>query len=140
MALERSFTVGDKLGGGLKADGTVAAATGYAVKLYQFSLNGVAAGGTVNKELILDLNTLGIALDNLEGAPLGPKRADGRTSLLLVSDDNFNKVDGNGAGSAGQFTQFVALGITQTAVPEPAPLVLIGIGLPLLGVLIARRR
>ena len=140
LALERSFAVGGTRGGGLKADGTTAAATGYAVKLYQFSLKNVAANGFVNKELVLDLNTLGIALDNLEGMTLGPKLADGRTSLLLVSDDNFTATNGNGTGSAGQFTQFVSLGIAQTTVPEPAPLVLIGAGLPVLGALVLRRR
>lgn len=43
----------------------------------------------LRKELLLDLETLGIELDNLEGLALGPRLADGSQTLLLVSDDNF---------------------------------------------------
>jgi len=43
----------------------------------------------VKKKLVLDLSTLGIYLDNLEGMTLGPRLPDGTQSLLLVSDDNF---------------------------------------------------
>jgi len=52
----------------------------------------------VSKRLVLDLATLGITLDNLEGLTFGPRLADGRRSLVLVSDDNF---------SATQQTQFL---------------------------------
>lgn len=44
----------------------------------------------VKKKLLLDLNELGIPLDNLQGMTLGPRLPDGTQSLLLVSDDNFN--------------------------------------------------
>ncbi|MBV5259942.1 esterase-like activity of phytase family protein [Synechococcus moorigangaii CMS01] len=44
----------------------------------------------LRKTLLLDLRTLGISLDNLEGMTLGPKFADGSQSLLLISDDNFS--------------------------------------------------
>jgi hypothetical protein len=44
----------------------------------------------LKKRLVLDLNTLGIELDNLEGMTFGPRLPDGSRSLLLVSDDNFN--------------------------------------------------
>ena len=44
----------------------------------------------LRKKLLLDLGTLGIDLDNLEGMTLGPRLADGSRSLILVSDDNFN--------------------------------------------------
>jgi hypothetical protein len=47
---------------------------------------------------VLDLSTLGIYLDNLEGMALGPRLPDGTQSLLLVSDDNF---------SNSQLTQFL---------------------------------
>lgn len=43
----------------------------------------------VHKKLLLDLDELGIELDNLEGMTLGPRLPDGSQSLILVSDDNF---------------------------------------------------
>ena len=52
----------------------------------------------VRKTLLLDLRTLGIPLDNVEGMTIGPDLPDGRRSLVLVSDNNF---------AAGQFTQFL---------------------------------
>ena len=52
----------------------------------------------MKKTLLLDLRTLGIPLDNVEGMTLGPKLPDGRRSLMLVSDNNF---------AASQFTQFL---------------------------------
>ena len=52
----------------------------------------------VKKKLVLDLSTLGIYLDNLEGMTLGPRLADGTQSLVLVSDDNFSDT---------QLTQFL---------------------------------
>ena len=55
---------------------------------------------SIRKKLVLDLATLGIKLDNLEGMAIGPRLADGSQSLILVSDDNF---------SDNQFTQFLLL-------------------------------
>ena len=52
----------------------------------------------VQKTLLLDLRTLGLPLDNVEGMTIGPDLPDGRRSLLLVSDNNF---------AATQFTQFL---------------------------------
>lgn len=45
----------------------------------------------LKKQLLLDLQTLGIYLDNLEGMTLGPRLPDGSQSLILISDNNFNK-------------------------------------------------
>ena len=42
------------------------------------------------KRLLLDLATLGIRLDNLEGITWGPRLPNGHRSLVMVSDDNFN--------------------------------------------------
>ena len=42
------------------------------------------------KRLLLDLSTLGIRLDNIEGMTWGPRLANGRRTLIMVSDDNFN--------------------------------------------------
>jgi hypothetical protein len=49
----------------------------------------------IRKQLLLDLDELGIRLDNLEGMTLGPLLDDGSQSLILVSDDNFQKAQVN---------------------------------------------
>ena len=85
LALERSFSTG----------------VGNAVSLYGVSTDGAddvsdlpsLAGQDVEpvtKELLLDLGTLGITLDNLEGVAPGPALPDGRRSLVVVADDNFS--------------------------------------------------
>ena len=45
----------------------------------------------LRKKLLLDLEELGIYLDNLEGMTVGPRLPDGSQSLLLISDDNFSE-------------------------------------------------
>jgi hypothetical protein len=81
IAMERSFSVG-------------APGTGNTIKLYEVALR----GGTAHKRLLLDLDDLGIPLDNVEGLTFGPRLKGGRRSLVLVSDNNF---------AATQFTQFL---------------------------------
>ena len=81
IAMERSFSVG-------------APGTGNTIKLYDVSLHGTRA----HKRLLLNLNTLGIPLDNVEGMTLGPRLRHGKQSLVLVSDNNF---------APAQFTQFL---------------------------------
>ena len=98
LAMERSFSVG-------------APGTGNTIKLYTLELSGAQniggreslAGrlGTIEpaqKTLLLDLDDLGIPLDNVEGMAFGPDLADGRRTLVLVSDNNF---------APAQFTQFL---------------------------------
>jgi hypothetical protein len=98
LSMERSFSVG-------------APGTGNTIKLYSVAFPGAddvngfdsLAGllGSVRpaeKTLLLDLRTLGIPLDNVEGMAIGPTLPDGRRSLVLVSDNNF---------AATQFTQFL---------------------------------
>jgi len=76
---------------------------GFQVKLFQISTGGATDTSTIDslqgnpsgvqlirKQLVLDLNQLGIRLDNLEGMTFGPRLADGSQSLILISDDNFN--------------------------------------------------
>ena len=60
------------------------------------------------KRLLLDLKELNLRLDNLEGLTLGPLLADGRRSLVLVSDNNFNPL---------QFTQILGFGINFQQTP-----------------------
>jgi hypothetical protein len=42
------------------------------------------------KRLILNMDDLGIFIDNIEGVTFGPKLANGKQSLLFVSDNNFS--------------------------------------------------
>ena len=84
---------------------------GYGAKIFQIatgsatdtsgipSLKGELKGiEPVKKKLLLDLTTLGISLDNLEGMTLGPRLPDGSQSLIVVSDNNFDE---------NQVTQFL---------------------------------
>ncbi|MBD2387992.1 esterase-like activity of phytase family protein [Cylindrospermum sp. FACHB-282] len=87
LSLERSFT-------GL----------GLTIYLFQISLKGaddihnidslLTTDSTkikpVQKKMLLDLRTLEVLLDNIEGLTLGSKLPDGQPSLILVSDNNFN--------------------------------------------------
>ncbi|MDZ8049892.1 MAG: esterase-like activity of phytase family protein [Aulosira sp. ZfuVER01] len=89
LTLERSFT-------GL----------GFAIFLFQVSLEGAddihhidsllsinsQKIKPVQKKLLLDLRTLEVLLDNIEGLTLGPILPDGQRSLILVSDNNFNSL------------------------------------------------
>lgn len=52
----------------------------------------------ITKKLLLDFNTLGLFVDNIEGVTLGPILPNGHHSLVFVSDNNFDKV---------QITQFL---------------------------------
>lgn len=85
LALEREFVVG----------------VGNAVRLYEISLAGATdvsglaslAGASfvpVDKRLLVDFADLGVHVENFEGIAFGPELPDGRGSLLVVSDDNFN--------------------------------------------------
>lgn len=102
LAMERSFSVG-------------APDTGNTIKLYGVALPGaddvngfdsLAAllGGLqpVAKSPLLDLDALGIPLDNVEAMAFGPDLPDGRRSLILVSDNNF---------APAQFTQFLLFAV-----------------------------
>lgn len=87
LSLERSFGI-----------------SGYTTKLFQVvagnatdtsriaTLGGeLTTAQPLQKQLLLDLTTLGIPLDNLEGMTLGPQLADGSQMLVVVSDDNFRE-------------------------------------------------
>jgi hypothetical protein len=43
-----------------------------------------------SKTLILNMDDLGIFIDNIEGVTFGPKLANGKQSLFFVSDNNFS--------------------------------------------------
>ena len=74
---------------------------GNAARLFEVSLDGAtdvsgldSLKGTdwvpAKKSLLVDLVDVGVPLENFEGMTFGPRLADGRASLVLVSDDNFN--------------------------------------------------
>lgn len=110
LALERSFSVG----------------VGNTIKLYQVqtqgaldvsnvdAFDGLEIDPPVEKRLLLDFADLGIPLDNIEGMAFGPKLADGRQSLLVVSDNNFSDT---------QFTQFLAFAVDLDTTPGVLPTV-----------------
>lgn len=100
LSLERSFSTG----------------VGNSIKLYQVSLRDARDISQIDrledtdlskikaadKKLLLDLADLNITLDNIEGLTFGPCLADGRRSLILVSDNNF---------SPTQITQILAFSV-----------------------------
>jgi hypothetical protein len=45
----------------------------------------------IKKILLLNLNTLGIYVDNIEGMTFGPRLPNGHQSLILISDNNFDE-------------------------------------------------
>ncbi|CAG9295293.1 esterase-like activity of phytase family protein [Celerinatantimonas diazotrophica] len=47
----------------------------------------------VHKQLLLDLNSLPVRLDNIEGISFGPTLKDGSQSLVVISDNNFNAAE-----------------------------------------------
>ncbi|MEG4148331.1 esterase-like activity of phytase family protein [Microcoleus sp. Pol12B5] len=77
--------------------------TGVTVKLFEISLeksdriealeslqSRLSEVSPAQKRLLLDLETLKIPLDNIEGLTLGPVLGDGSRGLILVSDNNFS--------------------------------------------------
>jgi len=122
LAMERSFATG----------------VGNTIKLFLIDLAGAtdvsgipalesASYTPVSKTLLLDLDTLGITLDNIEGIAWGKILDNGRNSLVLVSDNNF---------STTQVTQFLAFEVEE--IPAPAGLAILLVAVPAL--LAARRR
>jgi hypothetical protein len=43
-----------------------------------------------SKKLVLNMDDLGIFIDNIEGLTFGPKLANGNRSIIFVSDNNFS--------------------------------------------------
>lgn len=79
--------------------------TGTTAKLFEISLtqadriealkslkNRLGDISPAQKRLLLDLETLKIPLDNIEGLTFGPELADGSRGLVLVSDNNFSRL------------------------------------------------
>ena len=107
LVMERSFSVGGVLGGG----------TGNVVVINEVSAEGATdvlgvealyMDGSpidftpVSQREVFAFDDLGIPIDNIEGMTFGPSLLDGRATLVIVSDNNFN---------GGQFTQFIVLAL-----------------------------
>jgi len=89
LVMERSFSTGR---------------LGCVIKIYLANLSGAtnvssihslkgASFRPVSKKLLLNMETLGMPVYNIEGVTFGPKLPNGHQSLLFVADDNFSAVD-----------------------------------------------
>ena len=91
LSLERSFTrgVGNRI---LIFEVSLAEATNISSIESLSDLSEIEIGRIkpARKRLLLDLQDLDLKPDNIEGFTFGPELADGRRSLILVSDNNFN--------------------------------------------------
>jgi hypothetical protein len=130
LAVERSFVTGYV---------TPWSTTGNSIQIYEIDtagatdVSGLASLSgqsytAVSKTLLLDLDSLQIPLDNIEGITFGERLSNGHRSLILVSDNNF---------SGTQFTQFLAF--DAGAVPEPASWAMLVAGFGLVGGAMRRR-
>lgn len=57
------------------------------------SLQKETAFKPVTKKLLLNMDELGIHIDNIEGICFGPRLANGKRSLFFVVDNNFNAIE-----------------------------------------------
>ncbi len=57
------------------------------------SLKGKSGIKIASKKLLLNMDSLGIYIDNIEGVTFGPKLPDGKRSLLFITDNNFNPLE-----------------------------------------------
>ncbi len=113
LALERSFAEG----------------VGNNIRLYEVNIQGatdisgvdslldeegkiIDVDATASKRLLLDFNDLGITLDNSEAVSFGEVLPDGRQSIIVTSDNNFNDA---------QQTQFLAFAVDTETIPIITP-------------------
>lgn len=85
----------------LSLERTFSVSAGFGAKLFQVSLAGAtdvlgqprlgddSKVRLVQKQLLLDLRTLGFSLDNLEGLSFGPALGDHHASLIAIADNDF---------------------------------------------------
>ena len=97
LAMERSFSVGVGNSVALRLVGLPGADDVSGLD----SLIGADVESVTEAE-VLDLTTLGLTLDNLEGMTFGPRLANGRRSLLIVSDNS---------STPGQVSQFLLFAV-----------------------------
>jgi hypothetical protein len=100
LALERCYSKGVGVTARLYRASTQAAAD--VSRLTGLKEQSEEAVKPVSKTEIADFSQWLLWIDNLEGMTFGPNLADGRRTLIVVSDNNFD---------AGQMTQFIALAL-----------------------------
>ena len=109
LAMERSFSVGK---GNVVRIFEISSAMATDVSgsddLYDEATGTAADFDPVTKSLVFDFAGFVDVVDNIEGMTFGPDLPDGRKTVIVVSDNNFNP---------GQFTQFAALAVRL----DPAP-------------------
>jgi hypothetical protein len=89
LIIERSFSTG-RLGCTIKvflADISSAENVNNMTSLKNKSI------GIVSKKLLLNMDNLGIYIDNIEGVTFGPTLSNGKRSLIFVADNNFNPLE-----------------------------------------------
>ena len=90
LVLERSFSTGNLsctikvyLADISKADNIISVS----------SLKDTTGIKTIPKQLLLNMDDLGMFIDNIEGVTFGPTLPDGKRSLLFIADNNFNPLE-----------------------------------------------
>jgi hypothetical protein len=63
----------------------------YAEDISSINLDITPGKKPMSKKLLLDMSSLGLFIDNIEGVTFGPTTPDGHMTLLFVTDDNFAK-------------------------------------------------
>lgn len=85
ITLERSYSTG-RLGCSVKVYLTdISGAT----DISQLSLKDKPGFNPATKKLLLNMDSLGIFIDNIEGVTFGPTLPNGHKTLLFIADDNF---------------------------------------------------
>lgn len=109
LAMERSFSVG-KGNTVILYEVTTQEATDVSGidDLFDEGSGTPAGFDPVGKRTLLDFGDVVGVVDNLEGMTFGPPLADGRHTLLVVSDNNFNPTQG---------TQYIALAVEIETAP-----------------------
>jgi 3-phytase/alkaline phosphatase D len=109
LALERSFSVGRPQTVRLYQARTQRATEVSSIDDLYSEVDGTPVEfDPIVKRLLVDFADLGVVPDNLEGMTFGPTLPDGRRTLIVVGDNNFNP---------GQVTQFVALALEVETAP-----------------------
>ena len=90
LVIERSFSTG-RLSCTIKV---FLASLDNAKNIQSFdSLKGKTNVPVLSKKLLLNMDDLGIYIDNIEGVTFGPKLSNGKRSLIFIADNNFNPLE-----------------------------------------------